>query len=44
MMHRLVETYEREHELGCRMEELKRSIEGIGQLAGDQVRWPCRAA
>lgn len=38
MMHRLVETYEREHELGCRMEELKRSIEGIGQLVGDQVR------
>lgn len=44
MMHRLVETYELEHELGTRMEELKRSIEGIGQLVGDQVCWPCRAA
>ncbi|GAA5977112.1 hypothetical protein JCM10908_004860 [Rhodotorula pacifica] len=36
-MHRLVETYELEHELGCRMDELKRSIEGMGQLVGDQV-------
>lgn len=37
-MRRLLDTYELEHELGCRMEELKRSIEGMGQLVGDQVR------
>ncbi|GAA5879942.1 hypothetical protein JCM3774_005686 [Rhodotorula dairenensis] len=36
-MQRLLDTYELEHELGCRMEELKRSIEGMGQLVGDQV-------
>lgn len=34
---RLVETYELEHDLGCRMDELKRSIEGMSELVGSQV-------
>ncbi|GAA5916487.1 hypothetical protein JCM8208_006388 [Rhodotorula glutinis] len=37
MLEQLVETYEHEHDLGSKVEELKRSIEGIGQLVGDQV-------
>ncbi|GAA5935660.1 hypothetical protein JCM3775_003376 [Rhodotorula graminis] len=37
MLEQLVETYELEHDLGSKVEELKRSIEGIGQLVGDQV-------
>ncbi|GAA5853976.1 hypothetical protein JCM9279_007622 [Rhodotorula babjevae] len=37
MLEQLVETYELEHDLGSKVEELKRSIEGIGQVVGDQV-------
>lgn len=37
MLRELAETYEIEHELGYKVDELKRTIEGMGQLVGDQV-------
>lgn len=38
MLRELAETYEIEHELGYKVDELKRTIEGMGQIVGDQVR------
>lgn len=37
MLRELAETYEIEHELGYKVDELKRTIEGMGQIVGDQV-------
>ncbi|GJN92814.1 hypothetical protein Rhopal_005852-T1 [Rhodotorula paludigena] len=37
MLDQLAETYEIEQELGFKVDELKRSIEGMGQLVGNQV-------
>ncbi|GAA6031273.1 hypothetical protein JCM8097_005578 [Rhodosporidiobolus ruineniae] len=37
VLEQLAETYVVEHELGCKVDELRKSIEGMGQLVGDQV-------
>ncbi|GAA6004223.1 hypothetical protein JCM10207_002490 [Rhodosporidiobolus poonsookiae] len=37
MLNQLAETYEVEQELGFKVDELRRSIEGMGQLVGEQV-------
>ncbi|GAA5900665.1 hypothetical protein JCM5296_006742 [Sporobolomyces johnsonii] len=37
MLKQLAETYEVEQELGFKVDELRRSIEGMGQLVGEQV-------
>ncbi|BGP33758.1 hypothetical protein JCM10296v2_005562 [Rhodotorula toruloides] len=37
MLRELAETYEIEHELVYKVEELKRTVEGMGQIVGDQV-------
>ncbi|GAA6003565.1 uncharacterized protein JCM10292_000419 [Rhodotorula paludigena] len=37
ILDQLAETYEIEQELGFKVDELKRSVEGMGQLVGDRV-------
>lgn len=37
-MEQLTNAYEVEHELGYKVEELRKSIEDMGHLVGEQVR------
>jgi len=38
VMEQLTDAYEVEHELGYKVEELRKSIEDMGHLVGEQVR------